>query len=342
MTDPHPRIVELANELLRNATTIGELASDEIRRTVDFYTTTSLVTRDALNTSVIAHFRYIFGAIVGDPLDATVATQIGTDRAIAGVPLPAILAAYRVGIRFLWERTVEQARASADIPVDSILDLGSLVFVAQETYTQAMTKAYQAQMTLEILGREEQRAAFVEALLTGRINGTQRLWESADVLRLPATGTYAVVAAEVPELGKHSLPMVESRLEAKGIRSAWRLLPDLQVGIVFLRQPADQRTTCSQICRRTGNARSTPRCARSARGTVSPTTQSSSCKLCRWRSRSSPCWLYRSVSASSPAQPGYYVRHWTPSAASLRARCFAARPTPHTSLRPASSTRRRR
>jgi hypothetical protein len=54
---------------------------------------------------------------------------------------------------------------------------------------------------------------------------------------LPYQGLFVVVAAEPPTLARHALPNIESRLRDRGIGSAWRLLPDLHVGIVSLRTP---------------------------------------------------------------------------------------------------------
>jgi DNA-binding PucR family transcriptional regulator len=48
-----------------------------------------------------------------------------------------------------------------------------------------------------------------------------------------------VVAAEVTDLGRHTLPGVESRLRVSDTLSAWQLRPDTQVGIVYV--PARQR-----------------------------------------------------------------------------------------------------
>jgi DNA-binding PucR family transcriptional regulator len=52
---------------------------------------------------------------------------------------------------------------------------------------------------------------------------------------LPTTGPYVVVAALLPAIGKMALPAIENRLAARDIRSAWRLLPELQVGVVQVR-----------------------------------------------------------------------------------------------------------
>jgi sugar diacid utilization regulator len=144
------------------------------------------------------------------------------------------MTAYRIGFRFMWEETLATARA-AGIPTESILDATARVFVAQDTFTQAMASAYRQQLTAQILEQEEERSALVEALLSSRITDTQSLWEAADLLRLPTTGPYVVVAAELPAIGKLGLPAIENKLDTRDIRSAWRLLSDLHIGIVHVR-----------------------------------------------------------------------------------------------------------
>ena len=53
-------------------------------------------------------------------------------------------------------------------------------------------------------------------------------------LRLPINGPFVVIAAHVPSAGDEPLPEIESKLRSLDIFSAWRLLPDLQVGIVHV------------------------------------------------------------------------------------------------------------
>jgi hypothetical protein len=77
----------------------------------------------------------------------------------------------------------------------------------------------------------------VEALVSGSVVDTATVWEAADLLALPYQGVFVVVAAEPPTLARHALPNIETRLRDRGIGSAWRLLPDLHVGIVSLRTP---------------------------------------------------------------------------------------------------------
>jgi hypothetical protein len=60
------------------------------------------------------------------------------------------------------------------------------------------------------------------------------VWEAAELLRLPSKGPYVVIAAEVPTVGAEALAEIGSKLRSIDVFSAWRLLPDLHVGIVHI------------------------------------------------------------------------------------------------------------
>ena len=82
---------------------------------------------------------------------------------------------------------------------------------------------------------DEPRLPFtVESLLDGRVVDDWRLGEVANQLRLPTSGPFVVVAAEVSSMGNEALPGIESKLRSLDAYSAWRLLPDLHVGIVHI------------------------------------------------------------------------------------------------------------
>ena len=233
--DPDPHIVELSKLMLARAPELGEALADRLFREIDAYHDGSVVSKDEVAASCEANLTYVFHSLAGHADDdVSAAEHTGSARALAGVPLPALMTAYRIGFRFMWEETLTTARA-AGIPIESILEVTARVFTAQDTFTQAMSSAYRQQLTAQILEQEEERSALVEALLSRRITDSQSLWEAADLLRLPTTGPYVVVAAELPAIGKLGLPAIENKLATRDIRSAWRLLPDLHVGIVHVR-----------------------------------------------------------------------------------------------------------
>jgi PucR-like helix-turn-helix protein/diguanylate cyclase with GGDEF domain len=233
--EPDPHIVELSKLMLARAPELGEELADRLFREIDAYRDGTVVTKDEVRASCQANLTFVFESLAGHAdVDVLPAEHTGSARALAGTPLPAVMTAYRIGFRFMWEETLTAARA-AGIPTESILDATARVFLAQDTFTQAMSSAYRQQLTAQILEQEEERSALVEALLSRRITDTQSLWEAADLLRLPTSGPYVVVAAELPAIGKLGLPAIENKLSTRDIRSAWRLLPDLHVGIVHVR-----------------------------------------------------------------------------------------------------------
>jgi sugar diacid utilization regulator len=83
----------------------------------------------------------------------------------------------------------------------------------------------------QVLEDEAERAALAEALLDGRNITDYSVWEVAQLLHLPLSGPYIVIAAECPTFGKQALPGIAAKLRGIEIFSAWRLLPDLQVGV---------------------------------------------------------------------------------------------------------------
>jgi hypothetical protein len=246
-TGADPHIAKLGKLMLARAPKLGDEMADLLCREIDAYRDGSVVAKDAVRESCVANVTFIFDSLAGHAdVEVSPAEHTGTQRALAGVPLPAVMTAYRIGFRFMWEETLATAR-DAHIPTESILDATARVFLAQDIFTEVMSSAYRQQLTMQLLEREEERSALVEALLSHRITDSQSLWEAADLLRLPTSGPYVVVAAELPAIGKLGLPTIESKLSARDIRSAWRLLPDLQVGIVHLRGPAPTDTLAALV-----------------------------------------------------------------------------------------------
>jgi hypothetical protein len=102
-----------------------------------------------------------------------------------------------------------------------------------EVVATAVIAGFRDQSTGLPLGDEPQISS-VESLLDGRVVDGWTLREVASQLRLPTSGPFVVVAAEVSSMGCEALPGIESKLRCLDAYSAWRLLPDLHVGIVHV------------------------------------------------------------------------------------------------------------
>jgi sugar diacid utilization regulator len=163
--------------------------------------------------------------------DTSPAVATGSRRAAAGVPLPAVMDAYRIGSYRLWDAVVDIATEKRGVSRDMMIEATRRIWRFQNVYTDAMTSAHREQTMHQVLEDEAERAALTEALLDGRNITDYSVWEVAQLLRLPLSGPYIVIAAECPTVGKQALPGISPKLRAVDIFSAWRLLPDIQVGI---------------------------------------------------------------------------------------------------------------
>ena len=165
--EPDPHIVELSKLMLARAPELGRELADRLFRKIDAYRDSTVVTKGEVGAACEANLTFVFQALSGHgDVDVSPAENVGTARAFVGLPLPAVMTAYRIGFRFMWEETLAAGRA-AGIPTESILNATARVFVAQDTFTQAMASAYRQQLTAQILEQEEERSALVEALLSG-------------------------------------------------------------------------------------------------------------------------------------------------------------------------------
>jgi sugar diacid utilization regulator len=108
-----------------------------------------------------------------------------------------------------------------------------------ELVASAVVAGYREEQTRQLLAETSQRSNLVGSLLEGRAFDEWSLREVAGYLRLPVNGPFVVIAAQVPTMGDEPLPAIESKLRSLDIFSAWRIQPDLQVGIVHVK--SDQK-----------------------------------------------------------------------------------------------------
>jgi len=230
------QVSEIAAELGRRVEELGREIAAAIRSSIDFYKNTRVISDDELLTTCIENLRFVFEGLQGRrSFDTSPAVTLGSKRAADGVPLPAVMDGYRVGLHHTWDAISDLARLQPGrISRDALIAATQRVWQAQDLYTNAMAVAYREQAMQAVLEDEAERAALAEALLEGRIFDNRSTWEIAELLRLPQRGPYVVIAAESPAVGKQALRGIAGMLSSVDVSSAWRLLPDLQIGIAHI------------------------------------------------------------------------------------------------------------
>jgi hypothetical protein len=230
-----PELTTLATQLLATLDEFSADLAEQIQAHVDFYAEPSQVSTEDLRRSCRGNVEFVLRSMREEQLpDVSAAEQTGRRRAEQGVPLPYVMAAFRVGFSTIWKRVVDHARRGGTPPSDVLVDVASDVWTVHDTFAEAMASAYRDAAMAQVLRDERERSALVAALLEGRALEDATVWDIADLLRLPRRGPFVVVAAESLQLAQEALPDAEIRLRVRDIGSAWRLLPEVQVGIVRL------------------------------------------------------------------------------------------------------------
>jgi hypothetical protein len=230
------QVVEIAEALYRRTDELAPVLARAITREVRLYQTTTPVPFEVIVGACAQNMRPIFSAIRDESaFDATAAAEVGIRRAGDGVPLTSLMEAYRVGFRCVWDAVMTESAMHSHANGEALHVLTAKVSAAQNIYTDAMAAAYREEQARRVLSDESERSVLIDSLLRGRMFEQWSVWEAADYLRLPTGGPYVVVAAEVAEIAMEALPEVESKLRSMDVYSAWRMLPDLQVGIVHVK-----------------------------------------------------------------------------------------------------------
>ena len=172
-------------------------------------------------------------------------------RADMGVPLGAVLHAYRLGYRVIWEALLAHARLQGEISTDELAEMGGALWDSIDAFSEVVHAAYRDALVDRARQSEQQRVSLFDALLEGRVEEWAVVGDGARVLDLPAAGLFVAVSGD-----GNGLARAEQALRRDGVRSVWRARADEYVGVVALDRehplPAVRGLLCSVATARVG------------------------------------------------------------------------------------------
>lgn len=170
-----------------------------------------------------------------DPRDAREAARrcswkIGATRAEQGLPLDALLHAFRLGGSLVWQGLVEETSRTAPEDVRLLVHVASDVWNFVDDHCGLVADAYR-QTERQLTWRRENRVRLLAGAL---LDGTSRLTdlpETARALDLPEHARYVVVAVAAG----HPSACAAARVAAvpDGLRVHWHTGVDVDYGIVL-------------------------------------------------------------------------------------------------------------
>jgi sugar diacid utilization regulator len=135
----------------------------------------------------------------------------------------------------LWGLAAVGSLQPGPMPADTEVHISRFA----ELIATAVVAGYRDEQKRQLLAEGSRRSNLVDALLEGRAFDEWNLRDVAGCLRLPINGPFVAVAAQAPTVGDAPLREIESKLRSLDIFSVWRLLPDVQVGVVHVK--SDQK-----------------------------------------------------------------------------------------------------
>lgn len=254
------------SQLLESADTIADsITLSLFERDAEIYQRIGPELRAEVRASSREHIRRGLHILSGRaPRPATAINlwrDTGRRRARQGVPLEAVLHAYTLGARVLWEALVERAEGSTGTRIDDqvLLVAASMVWSNLDLQSAVLIDAYRRE-SARMQRRDLQRHHVVlDALLAGRADPAF-LDDARDTLGVAVDDDLACMVVLHDRDSADHLGEVEDRLEKSGIEVRWHVRTGVHVALLSGDLPDDgalAATLTPHVPARVGLARST-------------------------------------------------------------------------------------
>jgi hypothetical protein len=237
------RLAQLAPCLLDRLDAVTDHMIEVLVRSEPAYRALCEHGEDELRTTTRANLergmRVLIGAASGNGrASRRDARDVGRRRAAQGLPLEAVLRAYRLGGQVTWEALLEVSRRSSREHDTLLLEVAGSVWRANDAECAAVAEGYREEQRRLAGVDDEARQHVLDGLLDGRGGDPAFVRTASELLAVPLTGRLvAVVALPDPE-GLPALEGATAELLKRGVRSVWGTRSGAQVGIVALGQLA--------------------------------------------------------------------------------------------------------
>ncbi|WP_298181683.1 PucR family transcriptional regulator [Saccharomonospora sp.] len=161
--------------------------------------------------------------------------ETGRLRAREGVPLEAVLRAYRLGGQVIWEGLLSASRERFQGRYDrELLAAAGYVWRVIDTSSAALVDEYRLEESRLRSQELSKRHAFLNALLDSKGTDAAFAQEAATALGLPTRGPMLCVVAPVEAPADEPIRSPRDTLASHGIVSSWHVRPTDIVGLIAL------------------------------------------------------------------------------------------------------------
>ncbi|WP_063002297.1 PucR family transcriptional regulator [Nocardia mikamii] len=231
----------VARTLLERVDDLTSELVERIRTGDHAYAETTAVPEPLLHAAVHDNMVAVLGQLAGvGGRRLRAAADVGRTKAELGVPLAALLHAYRLAGRLIWERSLAAASG------DTVLSLGSEVWRLIDDYSSAAANAYTGYLAERTARADADRRALLDALFHGETDAAA-ISEISRTLHLPRTGLFIAIHAVSGVPTVDPLPGAERRLRVAYLNSVWQNDAGVSIGLVSLCGPRARESALARL-----------------------------------------------------------------------------------------------
>ncbi|MDV7991302.1 helix-turn-helix domain-containing protein [Rhodococcus sp. IEGM 1374] len=246
--DVHPSPTDLAATMLDG---VDDLATELVRRILGAehaYLESTLLTTEQLYEASRSNLASMLGKLSGRaPMRLESARDAGRLKAEQGVPLAALLHAFRLGGRLVWDELMERSDGRAS---HALLDMAAQVWALVDVYSDEAAEAYRESADMRARESAEARGRLIRVLFADHGANPTAAADALRTFRIPDHGYFAVVSQE-PLTAATGIDGLISRLRTAGAESVWDAEVDGSVGLICAATESDidcALITLSELC----------------------------------------------------------------------------------------------
>lgn len=229
-----PYDVELARAVLAGLDDFARRLAERILRSEQAYAESPLLSTEQLYRSCRDNAEAMLTALTGSPLPRLDAARAaGRVKAEQGVSLAALLHAYRLGGRMIWEELMARSDGHR---TGELLDMAAQVWAIVDVYSDAAAEGYRETADTRAWEDAQARTRLVRALFTDHAANPGAVADAVRALRIPDCGCFVVVSSEEPDCAP-APDATQVQLRSAGVESVWDTDGVGRIGLLWAPDP---------------------------------------------------------------------------------------------------------
>ncbi|MCQ4120645.1 PucR family transcriptional regulator [Rhodococcus tibetensis] len=228
--DIAPSPTDLLGEMLESVNGLSQALTERILSAEHGYIEATLLTPEQLYGACLDNLTAMLGNLAGiAPIRLEAARAAGRLKAEQGVPLAALLHAFRLGGRLIWDELMDRSDGRA---TNALLDMAAQVWALVDVYSDSAAEAYRETADMRAREDAESRGRLVRTLFGEHSVNPAGAADALRTFRIPELSTFVVVSID-SAASPSSVDRMETELRAVGVESVWDTEVDGRIGLLW-------------------------------------------------------------------------------------------------------------